>query len=80
MHEHADDVSCLREQDAQRYANTYVDREVGKPIKTEHFDWTNISSSYTFHRPLNLMIVTECEETFKQNNKKNSEDNHLLHI
>ncbi len=29
----ADDVSCLREQGAQRYANTYVDRQVGKTIK-----------------------------------------------
>ncbi len=31
--ERADGVSCLREQGAQRYANTYVDRQVGKPIK-----------------------------------------------
>ncbi len=34
VRERADDVSCLREQGAQRYANTYVDRQVGKPIKT----------------------------------------------
>ncbi len=34
MRERADDVSCLCEQGAQRYANTYVDRPVGKPIKT----------------------------------------------
>ncbi len=34
MRERADDVSCLCEQGAQRYANTYVDRHVGKPIKT----------------------------------------------
>ncbi len=34
MSEHADDVSCLREQGAQRYANTYVDRQVEKTIKT----------------------------------------------
>ncbi len=27
-----DDVSCLREQGAWRYANTYVDRQVGQPI------------------------------------------------
>ncbi len=34
MHERADDdVSCLREQGA-RYANTYVDRQLGKTIKT----------------------------------------------
>ncbi len=32
MHERtADDVSCLHEQGAQRYAN--IDRQVGKPIK-----------------------------------------------
>ncbi len=34
----ADDVSCLREQGVQRYANTYVDRQVGKSM--------NISWSY----------------------------------
>ncbi len=28
-----DDVSCLHEPGAQRYANTYVDRQVAKPIK-----------------------------------------------
>ncbi len=33
MRDRADDVSCLHEQGAQRYANTYVDRQVGKPIK-----------------------------------------------
>uniref|UniRef100_A0A673GQY1 Pre-rRNA-processing protein TSR2 homolog n=1 Tax=Sinocyclocheilus rhinocerous TaxID=307959 RepID=A0A673GQY1_9TELE len=33
VRERADDVSCLREPGAQRYANTYVDRQVGKPIK-----------------------------------------------
>ncbi len=33
MSERADDVSCLREQGAQRYANTYVDRQVEKTIK-----------------------------------------------
>ncbi len=30
--ERAVDVSCLREQGAQRYANTYIYREVGQPI------------------------------------------------
>ncbi len=34
VRERADNVSCLREQGAQRYANTYIDRQVGKPIKT----------------------------------------------
>ncbi len=35
VHERADDdVLCLREQGAQRYANTYIDRQVGKTIKT----------------------------------------------
>ncbi len=35
VHECADDdVLCLREQGAQRYANTYIDRQVGKTIKT----------------------------------------------
>ncbi len=34
MCERADDLTCLREQGAQRYANTYVDKPVGKPIKT----------------------------------------------
>jgi hypothetical protein len=34
VRERADDVSCLREQGAQRYANTYVDRQVGEKIKT----------------------------------------------
>ncbi len=29
---HADDISCMYEQGAQRYANTYVDRQVGQPI------------------------------------------------
>ncbi len=50
--ERADDVSCLREQGVQRYANTYVDRQVEKTIKMlgPRFDWTNISWSYTFHR------------------------------
>ncbi len=50
VRERADDVSCLREQGAQSYANTYVDRQIGKPIKntrTKLFDWTNISWSYT---------------------------------
>ncbi len=28
-----DDVSCLYEQGVQRYANTYVDRKIGKTIK-----------------------------------------------
>ncbi len=32
--ERTDDVSCLREQGAQRYANTYINRQVGKTIKT----------------------------------------------
>ncbi len=32
--ERADDVSSLRKQGVQRYANTFVDRQVGKPIKT----------------------------------------------
>ncbi len=27
-----DDVSCLHEQGVQRYANTYVDRQVRQPI------------------------------------------------
>ncbi len=50
--ERVDDVSCLRKQGVQRYANTYIDTKVGKTIKTltECFDWTNISWSYTFHR------------------------------
>ncbi len=30
--EYADDVTCLHKQDEQRYANTYIDRQVGKPI------------------------------------------------
>ncbi len=30
--QHAYDVSSLREQGVQRYANTYVDRQVGQPI------------------------------------------------
>ncbi len=30
--EHADDISCLREQGAQRYSNTYVDKQVGQRI------------------------------------------------
>ncbi len=34
MRERADAASCLHEQGAQRYANTYVDRQVGKTIKT----------------------------------------------
>ncbi len=33
VRERTDDVSCLREQGAQRYTNTYVDRQVGKTIK-----------------------------------------------
>ena len=33
MCDNADEVSCLREPGAQRYANTHVDRQVGKPIK-----------------------------------------------
>ncbi len=44
-----DDVSCLCEQGA--YANTYVDRQVGKIIKTLGpsvlIGWT---SSHAFHR------------------------------
>ncbi len=32
--ERTDNVSCLREQCVQRYANTYVDRQEGKTIKT----------------------------------------------
>ncbi len=66
MREHADDVSCLQEQGAQRYANTYVDRQVGKPIKTlgssvligQTFLGPMPSTEYinTF-RPLNLMIA-----------------------
>ncbi len=34
VRERADDVPYLREPGAQRYANTYVDRQVGKSIKT----------------------------------------------
>ncbi len=34
MHECADDISCLHEQGAQSYANTYIDRQLGKPNKT----------------------------------------------
>ncbi len=34
VRKHADDIFCLCEQGAQRYANTYVDRQVGKD---EHF-------------------------------------------
>ncbi len=30
----ADVISCLREPGAQSYANTHVDRQIGKPIKT----------------------------------------------
>ncbi len=33
MREYADDLSCLHEQGMQRYANTYVDRQVGKTIQ-----------------------------------------------
>ncbi len=64
--ERADDVSCLREQGAQRYANTYVDRQVEKNIKTlgpsvligRTFLGPTPSTEYinTF-RPLNLMIA-----------------------
>ncbi len=33
VHERADDVSCLRELGAQRYVNTYIDRQVETTIK-----------------------------------------------
>ncbi len=33
VRDRTDDVSCLREPGAQRYANTHVDRQVGKIIK-----------------------------------------------
>lgn len=33
VRECAGDVSCLREQGVQSYANTYVDRQGGMPIK-----------------------------------------------
>ncbi len=35
--DHADDVSCLYKQGAQRYANTYVDRQVGLWLD-KHFE------------------------------------------
>ncbi len=64
--ERADDVSCLREQGVQRYANTHVDRQVGKSIKMlgmsvligRTFLGPTPSTEYinTF-RPLNLMIA-----------------------
>ncbi len=68
VREHADDddVSCLCEQGAQKYANTYVDRQVGKSIKMlgtsvligRTFLGPKPSTVYinTF-RPLNLMIA-----------------------
>ncbi len=66
MRERADDVSCLREPGAQRYANTYVDRQVGKTIKMlgpsifigRTFLGPTPSTEYinTF-KPLNLMIA-----------------------
>ncbi len=34
VRDRAEDVTCLREPGAQRYANIYVDRQVGKSIKT----------------------------------------------
>lgn len=35
----ADDVSCLRKQGMQRYANKCVDRQIGKSKQSnEHFD------------------------------------------
>ncbi len=58
--ERADDVSCLRDQGAQRYANTYIDRQVGKTIKTlgRTFLGPKPSTEYiNKFRPLNLMIA-----------------------
>ncbi len=65
-HERADDVSCLHEPGAQRYANAYVDRLVGKSIKMFVVSFLigqrciapSPSTEYinTF-RPLNIMIA-----------------------
>ncbi len=67
MRGRADDgISCLREQGVKSYTNTYVDRQVGKQIKTlrlsiligRTFLGPTPSTEYinTF-RPLNLMIA-----------------------
>ncbi len=61
VRDRADDVSCLREPGAQRYANTYVDRQVGKSMSVligRTFLGPTPSTEYinTF-RPLNLMIA-----------------------
>ncbi len=62
MRDRTDDVSCLRKPGAQRYANTYVDRQVGKLIKmlgrtflgpTPPTEYINTGK----FRPLNLMIA-----------------------
>ncbi len=69
--EHADDVTCLHKQDARRYANTYIDRQVGKPIvPRDMFEQTCYGSApstddiNTF-RPLNLVIAIGTWRDFK---------------
>ncbi len=84
MLDHADDVSCLRRQSAQKYANAYVDRQAGQPIVM--FGLNNLIGQ-TFYGPtpstddLNILrslnfllsgpgLLSGCEETFNQQNKK----------
>ncbi len=77
MRERADDdVTYLYEQGAQRYANTYVDGQVLKTIKTFVF----IGRTFLGPTPSTEYINTDCEETFNQHNKNISEDNHLCHL
>ncbi len=61
-----DDISCLLEQGASRYANTYVDRQIGQPIvalglrdmtgRTFYGSTPSTDDINTF-RPLNLVIA-----------------------
>ncbi len=88
--ERVDDVSCLHKQGAQRYANTYIDRKVGKTIKTlgpsvligRTFLGPTPSTEYinTF-RPLNLMIAYwDVKRLLTRITKNISEDNHLCQL
>ncbi len=62
----ADDVSCLREQGAWRYANTYADGQVGQPIVIlgpknmigwKCFGPTPATDDINTFRPLNLVTA-----------------------
>lgn len=71
--ERAGGASCLREEGAQKYANTYIERQVGQPIVAlglrdmigQAFYGPTPSIDISTFRPLNFVIAIGMQRDFQ---------------